>query len=93
MKRLAAGGALALILMAAPALAGAPRPTRPVSPGMYAGRWYQIAQITKTNFHPCPEATEDFTPAPRGDFSLVITCHDRPGTARQTKVKGAILPN
>ena len=61
---------------------------------MYSGRWFQIAQIVKTNHHPCPGGTEDFTADGRGGFAVVMTCHEAStsGPTHQIKAKVAIVP-
>jgi apolipoprotein D and lipocalin family protein len=93
--RLAAAAASGLILLlAAPALAKAPQPAKPVAPSLYTGRWYQLAQIAKTNEHPCPGATDDFSPDGRGGLVAVATCHEASAAGRphQYKAKVSIVP-
>ncbi len=72
MKLLAVCGALAL----APslAIAAAPEPAKAVPQGMYAGRWFQIAQIVKTDHHPCRNGVDEFQPSPKGGFTVVMSC-------------------
>jgi len=91
MKRAIASCALGVLLISAPALAAAPQPTKPVAVGMYFGRWYQIAQIAKVNRHRCPRATDDFSSGPDGGFSVLVTCHDPAGGARQIHAKVSII--
>jgi apolipoprotein D and lipocalin family protein len=72
--------------------AGAPQPMQAAPIGLYSGRWYQVAQITKTNHHPCPGATDQFAPAARGEFSVKITCHPSSGVAREVNAHVTIVP-
>jgi len=91
--RLTAVVALAMAFASPPAMAAAPQPTRPVAPGMYVGRWFQIAQILKSDHHPCHAGTDDFQPAAQGQFIVTVTCHDLSGAVRQTRARGAVTAN
>jgi apolipoprotein D and lipocalin family protein len=90
----AAWGGLILLLAGSAALAKAPQPARPVAPSLYSGRWYQLAQIAKIDAHPCPAATDDFSPDGRGGITAVATCHETsaPGRTHQYQAKVSILP-
>jgi apolipoprotein D and lipocalin family protein len=90
MKILAACGALALIPSLS--MAAAPQPTQAVPAGMYAGRWFQIAQILKTDHHPCHEGVDEFEPSPKGGFTVVMTCQGEPGGARTVSAHGEVTP-
>ncbi len=92
MSRLASSCALGALFAAAPAIAASPPPVKAASIGMYSGRWYQIAQIVKTNRHPCAGGTEDFSSDARGSFSVIVTCHPPTGGAHQIKAGVAIVP-
>jgi len=91
MKCAAVTCALGVLLGSAPAIAAAPQPTKPVAVGMYFGRWYQIAQIAQTNRHRCPGATDDFSSGPNGDYSVLVTCHDPSGGAREIRAGVSIV--
>lgn len=54
MSRLTELCAIGALFAAGHALAAPAQPVKAASIGMYSGRWYQIAQIVKTNHHPCP---------------------------------------
>jgi apolipoprotein D and lipocalin family protein len=90
MKILAACGVLAL----APslAMAAAPEPAQAVPPGMYAGRWFQIAQILKTDHHPCHNGVDEFQPSPKGGFTVIMTCDGGLGGFHQVSAHGEIMP-
>jgi apolipoprotein D and lipocalin family protein len=60
--------------LGAGARAGAPQPIRSAGLNLYSGRWYQIAQIAKTNKHPCPGGTDDFALNAKGRLTVTITC-------------------
>ncbi len=91
MKFAAVTCALGVLLGSAPAIAAAPQPTKPVMVGLYFGRWYQIAQIAQTNRHRCPAATDDFSGGPSGGFSVLVTCHDPSGGAREIRAGVSIV--
>ena len=84
--------ALAAVAMAAHAWAAAPQPVQGAPIGLYSGRWYQVAQIAKSNRQVCPGATDDFSPSPRGGFSVKVTCHPAFGGAHETNAHVAIIP-
>jgi apolipoprotein D and lipocalin family protein len=88
----AAVGVLALVA-SGPAFAKAPEPVRPVAPSLYSGRWYQVAQITKTDPHVCAAATDDFMPDGHGGLSGIATCHEGgpSGKAHQYRAKITIV--
>ncbi len=91
MSRLASSCALGALFASGPALAASPQPVKAASIGMYSGRWYQIAQIVKTNRHPCVGGTEDFSGNARGALSVTVTCHPPTGAAHQIKAGVAIV--
>lgn len=80
------------LVLAQPAVAGAPQPLKAAAPGMYAGRWYQIGQIVRTNNHPCPGGVEDFAPNAKGALTVTLSCHPKTGPGRQIKAKVQIVP-
>jgi apolipoprotein D and lipocalin family protein len=92
MSRLASSCVLGALFAFSPALAASPQPVKAASIGMYSGRWYQIAQIVKTNRHPCAGGTEDFSGSARGALSVTVTCHPPTGGAHQVKAGVAIVP-
>ena len=92
MSRLAHSCALGALVTVSPALAAAPQPLTAASIGMYSGRWYQSAQIVKTNHHPCPGATDDFASGARGALTVTMTCHPPAGSAHQVRAGVAIVP-
>jgi apolipoprotein D and lipocalin family protein len=92
MSRVARSCALGALVAVSPTLAAAPQPVRAAPIGMYSGRWYQIAQIAKTNHHPCPGATEDFAANTRGALTVTMTCHSPTGGAHQVRAGVAIVP-
>lgn len=72
-------------------MAAAPQPARAVPPGMYAGRWFQIAQILQTDHHPCREGVDEFVPSPNGGFTIIMTCQ-RPLGPRSVSAHGEVTP-
>jgi apolipoprotein D and lipocalin family protein len=89
MKILAACGVLVL----APSLvmAAAPEPAKAVPSGMYAGRWFQIAQIVKTDHHPCRNGVDEFEPSPKGGFTVVMTCDGGFGGPHSVSAHGEVV--
>ena len=92
MSRLAELCAIGALSAAGHALAAAAQPVKAASIGMYSGRWYQIAQIVKTNHHPCPGGTEDFAANARGALTVTMTCHPPTGGEHHTQAGVAIVP-
>jgi apolipoprotein D and lipocalin family protein len=86
--------AAAALAAAAPAMAGAPQPTRPVARSLYSGRWYEIAHTPNPRERDCQGATSDFATSAHGDLTVVETCHrgGPVGPARSFSAKAAILP-
>jgi apolipoprotein D and lipocalin family protein len=88
----------ALVLVAAPvvgvARAGAHNPVRPVSSGLYSGRWYEIARTPNTMQKDCQGATSDFQGFDAGAFTVVETCHkgSPTGQAKIIKARAKIVP-
>lgn len=93
MRRRATIWIAGLALAAGQGLAASPQPARAAPIGMYAGRWYQIAQIAKTNRHPCPGGTEDFSANGRGGLAVTLTCRQPSGASHQVKAGVTIVPN
>ncbi len=87
--------ALMFTLAAWPAMAAAPQPVRPVSIGMYAGRWYEIARIAEGKERRCGFPTTDFSGRDGGGFTVIETCHDvsADGPAHPIKATVTILPD
>ena len=85
--------AMILALRAGHAQAGAPQPVKAASLGMFSGRWYQVARISKSARQPCPAAIEDFSTDERGKFALRVTCREPSGDAHQNHGHVTILPN
>jgi apolipoprotein D and lipocalin family protein len=81
-----------LILCPALAIAATPQPTEAVPPGMYSGRWFQIAQILKTDHHPCREGVDEFVPSPKGGFTVMMTCQGYLGGPRTISAHGEVTP-
>jgi apolipoprotein D and lipocalin family protein len=75
------------------AFAAAPQPVKAAPLGMYTGRWYLAGQIAKTNHHPCPAGTEDFSKNVRGAYAVKMTCREPSGASRQINAHVAIVPN
>lgn len=90
MKILAA--CAAFVLASSLAMAAAPEPAPAVPPGMYSGRWFQIAQILKTDHHPCHEGVDEFVPSPKGGFTVVMTCQGYLGGPRSISAHGEVTP-
>lgn len=84
--------AIAAAALAGPAGAAAPQPVQPAPIELYAGRWYQVAQIAKASRGSCAAATDDFAANPRGGFSVTVTCHPPAGAARAVTGHAAIVP-
>jgi apolipoprotein D and lipocalin family protein len=86
-------GALALVCMlATPAWAAAPQPTKPAPASFYAGRWYEIARLPNKNQKDCQGATSQFTGGAPGSFDVVQTCHkgSPTGPPKVFKTKGKV---
>ncbi len=67
--------AVALTLsLAAPALAAAPEPQKPVDPSRYTGRYYEIARFANANQRDCHAPTYDWSAAKDGGLSIALTC-------------------
>lgn len=92
MSRLAELCAIGALFAAGHALAAPAQPVKAASISMYSGRWYQTAQIVKTNHHPCARATEDFAANARGALTVTMTCHPPSGGEHRTKAGVAIVP-
>lgn len=86
--------ALAAMLLAAPALAGAPQPAKPVSANLYSGRWYEIVRTPNRMENGCVAATNDFSGYAGGAFQVVQTCHKGApnGPTQVLKVSGRVEP-
>jgi apolipoprotein D and lipocalin family protein len=82
-----------MALPAGGAFAAAPQPVKAAPLGMYSGRWYLAGQNAKTNHHPCPAGTEDFSTTPQGAFAVKMTCREPSGDSRQVNAHVAIVPN
>src|SRR5215469_10696932 len=67
---------LLLLIVAAPALAGAPTPGKAVPESFYSGRWYEIARTPNSLQRACLGASSDFEGFSNGAFSIVDTCHE-----------------
>jgi apolipoprotein D and lipocalin family protein len=81
-----------LILVPSLAMAAAPQPAQAVPPGMYAGRWFQIAQILQTDHHPCHEGVDEFVPSAKGGFTIIMTCQGYLGGPRSVSAHGEVTP-
>jgi apolipoprotein D and lipocalin family protein len=86
---------VALFGIAAPAFAAAPQPTKPVSVGLYSGRWYEIARTNNRMQADCQASTTEFSNWRSGAFSAVQTCHKGAPTGPKTtvSVQGRVLPS
>ncbi len=67
--RLFAAAALSAAV-AAPALAAAPEPQKPVDPSRYTGRYYEIARFANANQRDCHAPTYDWSRTPKGDLTI-----------------------
>lgn len=85
---------LGLSLLAAPALAGAPQPTKPVSTAFFTGQWHEIARTPNVAQKNCEAPVSRFVAAAKGGYSLTQVCHqDSPtGPAKTYSSKGQIIP-
>jgi apolipoprotein D and lipocalin family protein len=85
---------VALGCLGAPAWAAQLQPTRPVSPELYSGRWYEIARTPNRMQRDCQASRFDFSNWVSGAFSAVQTCHKgEPGGPKSTiTVSGHVLP-
>jgi apolipoprotein D and lipocalin family protein len=88
--KLFACGALAM----APtlAVAAAPQAVQSVPPGMYSGRWYQIAQILKVDHHPCRDGVDEYLPSPKGGFTVNMSCPGNFVGFQHTSAHGEVTP-
>lgn len=66
-------GAMALALLASPALAGAPQPTNKVDIGKMTGRWYEIARFYNPRQKDCFAAAADWVRSGDG-FRVTNVC-------------------
>ena len=74
------------------AMASAPQPAKPVSLGLYSGRWYEIARTPNPRERGCKGATSVFSGMARGAFLVTDTCRRGSGPPKATTIKAAILP-
>ncbi|HWA61434.1 MAG TPA: lipocalin family protein [Caulobacteraceae bacterium] len=81
-------------LTAAPALAGAPQPAKPVPPTLYAGRWYEIARTPNLGQKDCLGASSQFEGRAPSDLQVLQTCHagSPNGPAKTFSAKAKIMP-
>jgi apolipoprotein D and lipocalin family protein len=79
--------------LAGAAWAAAPQPVRPVSSGLYSGRWYEVARTPNTMQKDCQGATTDFQGLSGSDFTMIMTCHKGVpnGPAKVIRIKARIL--
>jgi apolipoprotein D and lipocalin family protein len=86
---------VACLGLASAAAAATPQPTKPVAPGLYSGRWYEIARTTNRMQADCQASTTDFSGWRSGAFSAVQTCHKGAPTGPKTtvSVQGHVLPS
>jgi apolipoprotein D and lipocalin family protein len=94
MKLATAVCAFLALATAAPAIAAAPQPTKPVPAFLYTGRWYEIARTPNHIQVDCEASTTDFSGWAAGVFSAVQTCHSGTpaGPKRTISVQGHVLP-
>jgi len=83
-----------LIASGAVALARAPQPAKPVSIGMFSGRWYEIARVAEGKKAQCQFGTSDFSGRAGAAFAVVETCHEGSpdGPAHEVKATVRIVP-
>jgi apolipoprotein D and lipocalin family protein len=60
--------------IAAPALAAAPEPQKPVDPSRYTGRYYEIARFANANQRDCHAPTYDWSAGKDGGLTIALTC-------------------
>ena len=91
MKRAWSPALFVLLAIAAPAIARAPEPTRPVPPSLYSGRWYEVARTPNSREHGCLQVSSDFSGMTGSAFLLTQTCLRRPG-AWVNRARASIVP-
>jgi apolipoprotein D and lipocalin family protein len=81
-------------LLAAPALAAAPQPTKPVAVSFFSGQWHEIARTQNSMQKNCEAPTNRFVAAAKGGYSMVQTCRQGApdGPAKTYSSKGQIVP-
>jgi apolipoprotein D and lipocalin family protein len=72
----------AALAAAAPALAAAPEPQKPVNPSQYTGRYYEIARLPNTNQRNCHAPTYDWARGAKGDMTISLTCRQGSPTGK-----------
>ncbi len=79
--------ALFAAVLAAPALAEAPQPRRPMEASAYSGRWYEIARTPNGNQRNCQAPTSDWRRSANGELSVTQTCRRGSPTGRATTTR------
>ena len=79
-------------LVAVPARAAAPEPTKTAPAAFYSGLWYEIARLPNNNQRDCQGATSQFTGGAPGAFDAVQTCRrgSPTGPTKVFKAKGKV---
>lgn len=92
MKRAAALLILAALSGAAPALAGAPPPSRAVPASLYSGRWYEAARTPNGRENGCVKVYSDFSGMTGSAFLVTQTCVRHTGRAWVNRARAKIMP-
>ena len=87
--------ALALALMiATPAFAKAPEPSKPVDAARLSGRWYEFARLPNANQRNCQAPTYDWSRGSGGELAITLTCRagSPTGKASTRRARAAVIP-
>ena len=85
--RILAAVALSLAL-AAPVLAAAPEPRKPVDPARFTGRWYEVARLPSPYQKGCFGSTFDWVRTKEGGLDVVVACRVGSPTGRAKVQRG-----
>ena len=88
-------GMVLALALAAPVMAAAPQPSKPVSTAFYSGKWYEIARLPSNNQKDCVAGQSQFTAKGEGGFSVVQTCRvgKLDGPLKTYNTSGKIIPS
>lgn len=86
--------AVGLSMIAAPALAAAPPPAKPVPASFFSGAWHEIARTPNMNQKDCEAPVSKFVSGAGGAYTVSQTCRkgSPTGPAKTVSTKGAIVP-
>ena len=86
-----AAAALALAVIATPAVAAAPQPAKPVAATFFTGRWYEIARTENARQRGCEATTYDFQPQKSGTpTAFVLSCRKGSPTGKLESTNASV---